>query len=218
MGSSVRWSTVVLVTLALAAPGAAQAATLTTDKACYKAGEQGTVSVSGFLAGSTVDATVEGQPMVNLLPDGSGVASAPFTPLASPDTGETSETLTAADALNAAVTAQVTYRVTATELKMSPARAALSAKVLWRLSGFGAGNAYLHVARRNAKGKTVTVRTLKLGALTGPCGALTARTAQLPLARPEPGTTYLLRFNTRSSPTAAALVQRTVRTPKARRS
>ena len=96
---------------------------------------------------------------------------------------------------------------------MSPGSAKLGAKVTWRLSGFGAGNAYLHVARRNAKGKTVTVRTLKLGALTGPCGALTARTLQLPLARPQPGTTYLLRFNTRSSPTAAALVQRTVRTP-----
>lgn len=200
--------------LALAVPGAAHAATVTTDKACYKAGEPGTVSVAGFVSGSTVDATVEGQPMVNLLPDGTGAASAPFTPLASPDTGETTEMLTATDALNPAITAQVTYRVTATELTMSPARAKLSAKVVWRLSGFGAGNAYLHVARRNAKGKTVTVRTLKLGALTGPCGALTARTAQLPLARPEPGTTYLLRFNTRSSPTAAALVQRTVRTPK----
>ena len=218
MGSSVRWSTVFVATVALAAPGAAHAAAVTTDKACYKAGEAGTLSVSGFLSGSTVDATVEGQPMVNLLPDGSGAASAPFTPLASPETGETTETLTATDALNAAVTAQVTYRVTATELTMSPSSAKLGAKVTWRLSGFGAGNAYLHVARRNAKGKTVTVRTLKLGALTGPCGALTARTAQLPLARPEPGTTYLLRFNTRNSPTAAALVQRTVRTPKAKRS
>ena len=215
MGVSVKWSTVIVVVFALAAPGAAQAASVTTDKACYKAGEAGTVSVAGFLSGSTVDATVEGQPMVNLLPDGSGAASAPFTPLASPDTGETTETLSATDALNAAITAQVTYRVTATEVTMSPGSARLGAKVTWRLSGFGAGNAYLHVARRNASGRTVTVRTLKLGALTGPCGGLTARTLQLPLARPQAGTTYLLRFNTRNSPTAAALVQRTVRTPSA---
>ena len=96
---------------------------------------------------------------------------------------------------------------------MSPASAKLAAKVTWRLSGFGAGTAYLHVARRNAAGKTVTVRTLKLGALTGPCGALTARTRSFRWPSPRPGTTYLLRFNTRSSPTAAALVQRTVRTP-----
>jgi len=212
MGSSVRWSTVIVVTVALAAPAAAHAATVTTDKACYKAGEAGTVSVAGFVSGSTVDATVEGQPMVNLLPDGAGAASAPFTPLASPDTGEATETLVASDAQNAAVTGQVTYRVTATEVAMSPASAKLGAKVTWRLSGFGAGNAYLHVARRNASGRTVTVRTLKLGALTGPCGALTARTAQLPLAKPAPRTTYLLRFNTRSAPTAPALVQRTVRT------
>jgi len=216
MGSLVRWSTVIVVTVALSAPAAAHAATVTTDKACYKAGEPGTVSVAGFAPGSTVDATVEAQPMVNLLPDGAGVASAPFTPLASPDTGETSETLVATDALNPAITAQVTYRVTATEVTMSPGSAKLTAKVTWRLSGFGAGSAYLHVARRNANGRTVTVRTLKLGALTGPCGALTARTAQLPLAKPAPGTTYLLRFNTRSAPTAPALVQRTVRTPSAR--
>ncbi len=217
MGSSGKWSTIIGVTLALAAPGAAHAATVTTDKACYKAGEAGTVSVAGFIPGSTVDATVDGQPMVNLLPDGSGVGSAPFTPLAAPDKGEATETLTATGALNTAITAQVTYRVTATEVKMSRRSAKLSAKVTWRLSGFGGGNAYLHVARRNAKGKTVTVRTLKLGALTGPCGALTARTPQLPLARPKPGTTYVLRFNTRRASTAAAFVQRTVRTPSARK-
>ena len=166
-----------------------------------------------LLGGAVCARTREPLPLVNLLPDGSGAASAPFTPLASPETGETTETLTATDALNAAITAQVTYRVTATELTMRPSSAKLGAKVTWRRSGFGAGNAYLHVARRNAKGKTVTVRTLKLGALTGPCGALTARTAQLPLARPEPGTTYLLRFNTRSSPTAAALVPLLTRAP-----
>ena len=157
MGSSVKWSTVIVALVALASPGVAGAASVTTDKACYKEGEAGTVSVAGFVSGSTVDATVEGQPMVNLLPDGSGVARAPFTPLASPDTGETSETLTATDAQNAAITAQVTYRVTATEVSMSPGGAKLGAKVTWRLSGFGAGSAYLHVARRNAQGRTVTV-------------------------------------------------------------
>jgi hypothetical protein len=207
-------ATAALLTL----PAGAWAATVTTDKACYKAGEPGTVKVDGFNAGSTVDALVDGQPMVNLLPDGSGSATAPFTPLASPDTGEASETLIATDSnVSPVLTAQTTYKVTATAVKMSPASAKLTAIVKWRLSGFGAGTAYLHVARRNAAGKTVTVRTITLGTLTGACGALTVSTRQLPVAKPSPGTTYLLRFNTRSAPTAAALVSRTVRTPAAAR-
>lgn len=208
---------IVVAVAALALPAGAQAATVTTDKACYRAGEEGTVRVGGFRPASTVDATVEGQPMVNLLPDGSGGASAPFTPLASPDRGDVEETLIATDAGQSPVlTAQTTYRVTATTVTMSPSRAALSSKVTWKLAGFGPGTAYLHVARRNAAGRTVTVKTLKLGALAAPCGALTARTKQLPLPHPEQGRTYELRFSTTRSPTATALVKRTVTTPAAR--
>ena len=70
----------------------------------------------------------------------------------------------------------------------------------WKLAGFLPGTAYLHVARRNAAGKTVTVRTLKLGTLAAPCGALTVRTKQLPLARPEAGRVYELRFSATRSP------------------
>jgi hypothetical protein len=205
----------LVATAALVAPSGAAAATVTTDQACYRAGEPGTVTVGGFRDGATVDATVGAEPMVNLLPDGSGAGSAPFTPLASPQTGDVAETLVVTDAAAVPpVTAQVTYRVTETEVKMSPSRARPGATVAWRLSGFGLGSAYLHVARRNAAGRTVTVRTLKLGALAAPCGALTVRLKQLPLAKPAPGTVYVLRFSTQRSATATALVQRTVRTPR----
>ena len=207
----------VVTVAALALPVGAQAATVTTDRACYRAGEEGTVAVAGFRSASTVDTTVEGQPMVNLLPDGSGAASAPFTPLASPTRGDVEETLVATDANQSPVlTAQTTYRVTATTVTMKPSRAALSSKVTWKLAGFLPGTAYLHVARRNTAGKTVTVRTLKLGTLGAPCGALTVRTKQLPLARPEAGRVYELRFSATRSPTATALVTRTVTTPAPR--
>lgn len=205
-------SSLIVVTAALALPAGAQAASVTTDKACYRAGDEGTVTVGGFRGGSTVDATVGGEPMVNLLPDGAGAASAPFTPLASPARGDVEETLVATDANTSPVlAAQLTYRVTATAVTMSPQRASSSARVTWKLSGFGLGTAYLHVARRNAARKTVTVRTLKLGKLTAPCGALTVRTKQLPLARPERGRVYELRFSTTRSPTAPAFVKRTIR-------
>ncbi len=218
MGSPLKWGVMIAAGAALTLPAGATAATVTTDKACYKAGEPGTVTVGGFRAAATVDTLVDGESMVNLLPDGSGAGSAPFTPLASPSTGEATETLIATDtATSPVLTAQVTYRVTATAVKMSPRRAKLTATVTWKLTGFGSGSAYLHVARRNAAGKTVTVRSQRLGTLNGPCGSLTVRTRQLPLARPAPGTTYVLRFNTRNSPNAAALVQRTVRTPAARK-
>ena len=208
-------SSLIVVTATLALPAGAGAATVTTDQACYRAGDEGTVTVGGFRGGSTVDATVEGQPMVNLQPDGDGGASAPFTPLASPARGDVEETLIATDANTSPVlTAQVTYRVTATAVTMAPRGARSSALVTWRLSGFGLGTAYLHVARRNAAGRTVTVRTLKLGKLAAPCGALTVRTKQLPLARPEKGRVYELRFSTTSVPTVPALVRRTVRAPR----
>jgi hypothetical protein len=202
----------VVAVVAVLLPASAQAATVTTDKACYRAGEEGTVTVGGFRPASTVDTTVAGEPMVNLLPDAGGGASAPFTPLASPDRGDVEETLLATDANQSPVlTAQTTYRVTATAVTMTPKRAKSSAKVTWKLSGFGLGTAYLHVARRNAAGRTVTVKTLKLGALTAPCGALTVRTKQLPLPRPEKGRVYELRFSIHRSATATAYVKRTVR-------
>ena len=202
----------IVVTAALALPAGAQAATVTTDQACYRAGDEGTVTVGGFRGGSTVDATVEGQPMVNLQPDGTGAASAPFTPLASPARGDVEETLVATDANTSPVlTAQTTYRVTATAVAMTPSGARSSALVTWRLSGFGLGTAYLHVARRNAAGRTVTVKTLRLGTLAAPCGALTVRTRQLPIPRPERGRVYELRFSTTAVPTVPALVRRTVR-------
>ena len=210
-----RFPAIVVIGVAVMLPAGAGAATVTTDKACYRAGEEGTVSVGEFRSGSTVDATVEGQPMVNLLPDGTGAASAPFTPLASPARGDVPETIVATDAGQSPVlTAQTTYRVTATTVTMTPRRAAPSAKVTWKLAGFGPGTAYLHVARRNAAGKTVTVKTLKLGTLAAPCGALTVRTKQLPLPRPEAGRVYELRFSATRSTTATALVKRTVRAPR----
>ncbi len=203
---------IVVGVVAVTLPASAQAATVTTDQACYRAGEEGTVTVGGFRPASTVDTTVAGEPMVNLLPDGNGSASAPFTPLASPDRGDVEETLLATDSSQSPVlTAQTTYRVTATTVTMTPSRAKSSAKVTWKLSGFGLGTAYLHVARRNAAGKTVTVKTLKLGALAAPCGALTVRTKQLPLPRPEKGRVYELRFSIQRSSTATAYVKRTVR-------
>jgi hypothetical protein len=210
-----RSSCVVAAVLAL--PAVASAATVTTDRECYRAGEQGTLTVGGFRAGATIDAVVDGQPMVNLLPDGAGAASAPFTPLASPAAGDVPETLSATDAATAPpLSAQVTYRVTATDVRMTPARARLSTVVTWRLRGFGAGAAYLHVARRNAAGRTVTIRAIKLGTLAGPCGSLSARTKQLPIPRPRAGTTYVLRFNASRSPNARALVEHTVTTPAPR--
>lgn len=198
-----------------ALPAAAQAAAVSTDLACYRAGQEGEITVTGFRPGATVDATVEGQPMVNLLPGPDGLATAPFTPLASPTSGEVEEALVATDDSVAPVlTAQTTYRVTATTVKMVPSAAKLSQRVTWQLTGFMPGTAWLHVARRNAKGRSVTVRSLRLGKLAAPCGSLTVRTKQLPLARPQRGRTYELRFSTTRRTTATALVRRVVRTPR----
>ena len=101
---------------------------------------------------------------------------APFTPLASPDTRRVER-----DAASRRTREQLARAHRADHLPRHRDRGddepgaarSSSATVTWRLSGLRAGTAYLHVARRNAAGKTVTVRTLKLGALTAPCGALT---------------------------------------------
>lgn len=200
---------------ALALPAGAGASAVSTDLTCYRAGQEGEVTVNGFRPGSTVDATIDGEPLVNLLPASDGIATAPFTPLASPTAGEVEETLVATDnSVSPVLSAQTTYRVTATTVKMIPSAAKLSKTVTWKLAGFMPGTAWLHVARRNAKGKSVTVRSLRLGRLAPPCGSLTVRTKQLPLARPQRRTTYELRFSTTSRTTATALVRRVVRTPR----
>lgn len=198
-----------------ALPAGAHAAAVSTDRACYRAGQEGEVTVTGFRPGATVDALVDGQPMVNLLPASDGAATAPFTPLASPTAGDVEETLVAADgSASPVLSTQTTYRVTATTVKMVPSAAKLSQTVTWRLAGFMPGTAWLHVARRNAKGRSVTVRSLRLGRLAPPCGSLTVRTKQLPLERPQRRTTYELRFGTTGRTTATALVRRIVRTPR----
>lgn len=215
MGRSGRWVVFSAVAAALALPAGAHAAAVSTDLGCYRAGQEGEVTVTGFRPGATVDATIEGEPLVNLMPGSDGFATAPFTPLASPASGEVEETLVATDnTASPVLTAQTTYRVTATSVRMVPSAAKLSQTVTWRLAGFMPGTAWLHVARRNAKGRSVTVRSLRLGKLAAPCGSLSVRTKQLPLARPERGRTYELRFSTTSRTTATALVRRTVRTPR----
>lgn len=217
MGSVPR-SCSAVVLAALAVPAVAHGATVTTDRACYRAGQQGTVTAAGFRPGATIDTMVEGEPMVNLLPDESGAASAPFLPLATPLAGDVPETLIATDATAVPpVSARVTYRVTETDVRMKPSTARSTSKVTWRLRGFGIGTAYLRVARRNKAGRTVTVRTIRLGKLKGPCGSLSRRITQLPLKQPKPRTTYVLRFGTTSRSTARALVERTVKTPSARK-
>jgi hypothetical protein len=217
MGGSGRssWGVLPAVVAALVLPAGAQATAVSTDMACYRAGQEGEVTVTGFRPGATVDAVVEGQPMVNLMPASDGSATAPFTPLASPASGDVDETLVATDdSTSPVLTAQTTYRVTATTVKMVPSAAKLSQTVTWRLAGFMPGTAWLHVARRNARGRSVTVRSLRLGTLAGPCGSLSVRTRQLPLAKPQRGTTYELRFSATRRTTATALVRRIVRTAR----
>lgn len=137
---------VLAVSLALAP--AAQAATVATDKQCYKGGERISVNGAGYTAGGTYTANVNGQQLPNgtgtVRPDGgfSGGFTAPILNTSS----ERSFTFGASDGVNSALT---TYKVAPFSAVFSPSSGnPRSLRVRFRTYGFTAGaRVYLHITR-----------------------------------------------------------------------
>ncbi|MBA3300260.1 MAG: hypothetical protein H0T15_00190 [Thermoleophilaceae bacterium] len=168
--------TLVAVTGALVLAPAAQAATVGTDKPCYRSGETIRVGGSGFTPGATYTANVNGQQLPNgtgtVSPAGgfSGSFGAPSlqTPV------ERSFTFGASDGTNSAL---ATYKVTPFGVVFSPNSGdPRKLRVTYRGFGFGPNKrVYLHYVKG---GKLKT--TVSLAVTQGDCGSLSVKKRLFP--------------------------------------
>jgi hypothetical protein len=179
---------VLVAAAGLAAPAAAQAATITPLGPCYRSVdevERETVPVQaqGYTPGALVDVFVDGVKVEeNILVDDfgnvSGSVDAPYQPR-----GEREFTVTVTQQDTPENTATVASRVAALGLRLKPRRTAPSRRVRFLGLGFIDGTeVFAHYVRAGRHRKTVS-----LGAPKGPCGRVSVRRRQIPLARPRTG-------------------------------
>jgi len=195
----------VALTLALAAalpaPAAAapvSAASVATDRGCYRPGQPVGLTLAGMPVGALIDLRTADDYIDSVTVDDAGAFQGTF---AAPDPGRSAATIDLIAGSSLAIYAQTSFMVAPLGVSMRPARAVSSRTVTFRATGFvEGGTLYLHVVRTISDTVHRVVATLRLGALGGPCGTLTRKLTQLPLKRPKPGT-YDLQFDL--SPTYA---------------
>lgn len=198
-------STAVIVIGCLAAlvPAAtANAATLTTDRACYRSTELMATTITGFPAGSNptftgndvpLRAQYQGGEETFLTGDGTINLQAPYL-----EVGETHGKLAVKaqitvenpDGLNTFLTATKTVDlVNAFSAFMKPFGATAGAMVTYTITGaVELQPVYLHITRQNYRSSRVAERrTILLGTPKPPCGTLKVRMRVLGVAHPKVG-------------------------------
>ena len=174
--------------LALAAPQAAQAASLQPLAPCYRSVDEDTresvmVAAAGFAPGAVVIVSINGESVredVVASSEGtiSGTVSAPHQAR-----GERAFTLTVTERDRPANTASAASRVTALSMRLKPREASPSKRVRFLGRGFTDGDrVYGHYVRAGKHRRTVD-----LGAPRGPCGRVDVRRRQIPIKRPKTG-------------------------------
>lgn len=182
----------------------AAAATVTVDKPCYSPGFQGgpaekvgftlggfpaeaPVQLNGGIGGSDLGFVTTGA-------DGGFLGQFPVPDLAK---GRAVYGLRAAT-FDDTVAASTTFTVAAAGVSQTPAVARPTTKVSFKARGFVGGKSlYAHYAYTRSDVSHPLVKTVKLGALRGPCGDLdTKRAKLLPLATLKRRTVYEIQFDT----------------------
>jgi hypothetical protein len=183
----------VLITIlaaggALLAPQAAGAATIEALGPCYRSVDAETrqtvpVKASGFTPGARVNVYIDGrvvQENVTVLSEGQieGGVSAPYQA-----SGERPFTLTVTQVGQPSNTASTSSRVAALALRLKPRKAKPSRRVRFLGRGFIDGTeVFAHYVRKGKLRKTVS-----LGAPKGPCGRVSVKRRQIPVADPALG-------------------------------
>jgi hypothetical protein len=161
--------------LTLAAPSAAQAASLTTQpaKPCYRSGETVRFIGSGFTPSSSANLTRDGTFVSPIQTDGTGQFDASLR--LRQDEGTQFRTYTATDANNSSLTASAPVTVTAVGLTLSPSNGSVSRRFRIRARGFTTGSTlWAHIVVRGSQ------RHVKIGTLRGACRNLSTRRRLLP--------------------------------------
>ena len=179
-----------LAALALLAltPASASAATFDPLKPCYQSVRQGLtekvfVSGSGFTPNARVDVAVDGEKIFELPTDAAGAlpagafVRAPFL-----RSGARSFRVNVTDLANPANAFQQSSLVNALSMRLIPAKANPSSRVLMRGRGFTrTGAVYAHYLYGS---KLRHRRTVRLGLPEGDCGRISVRRKQFPFTPP----------------------------------
>jgi hypothetical protein len=169
---------VAIVSVALAAPAAASAATLAVDpvRPCYLERELVQLHAQGFTPNGNVDFTREGDLVETLQADASGAIQANLT-LPGLIMGQRPLTYVATDQANPAAAAQVSLLTTAIDVRVSPETGPPNRRLRIRARGFRGGQTlWAHVRRvKRRGGRPVRVRTVRVGPVRGPCWVANVR-------------------------------------------
>ena len=164
--------------VALVAPAAAFAATLTADPAkdCYRSEEQVTLGGTGFTANGSVDVTSDNPRFPRdsfLTADALGNVGGTLT--LRQRSGVRISTYTATDRTTPALTASLALQVSAVEVRVRPKGGRPGRLVRIKATGFTGGrNLWVHIRKGRYK------RDFKVGRLKGACSRLTTRKRFLP--------------------------------------
>jgi hypothetical protein len=167
---------VAIALASVAAPSAAQAASLTTQpaKPCYRSGESVSFVGSGFTPSSNANLTRDGTFISSIPIDSTGQFNATLQKL-DQDRGAQIRTYTATDASNTTLSASVPVTVSAVAVLLSPGTGSVSRRFRIRARGFTTGpTLWAHIVHLGS------ARNVKIGALNGACHNLRTRRRLLP--------------------------------------
>jgi hypothetical protein len=168
---------VAVASLALAAPGAASAATLTVEpvRSCYRETQRVFLLAQGYTPNGLVDFTRDGRLIESLQADPSGTIQGNLT-LPGLFRGQRPLTYVATDQTDPARTAQVSLLTTATDVRVGPERGAPNRRLRIRARGFKGGRTlWAHIRRVNRGGGPVRTRAVRIGRVRGTCWKVRAR-------------------------------------------
>jgi hypothetical protein len=185
-----------VASLALAAPGAASAATLTVDpvRACYRETSRVNLLAQGYTPNGKVAFTRAGNPIATLEADASGQIQGRLR-LPGLLRGQEVLTYVATDKTDPARTAEVSLLTTATHVRVGPETGASNRRLRISARGFRGGRTlWAHIRRMNRRGGPVRTRAIRIGRVRGPCWKVRARKRLFRRSTP-PGR-YRVQFDT----------------------
>jgi hypothetical protein len=166
-----------VASLALAAPGAASAATLTVEpvRPCYRETSRVFLLAQGYTPNGKVDFTREGELVRTIRADANGTIQAYLT-LPGLLKGQRMLSYVATDRTDPERTARVSLRTTATFVRVEPETGASHRKLTISGRGFRGGRTlWAHVRRVKRRGGPVRTREVRIGRITGRCWKVRAR-------------------------------------------
>jgi hypothetical protein len=169
---------VAIVSVALAVPATASAATLTVDpvKPCYREQDRVFLIAQGYTPNGFVDFTRDGNLVRRLQADATGLIQGNLR-LPGLIMGRSTLTYVATDVADPARTAQVSLLTTAIDVRVAPETGAPNRRLRIRARGFEGGRTlWAHVRRTGRRpGARVRTRTVRIGRVKGPCWTVTAQ-------------------------------------------